>query len=704
MTNKKILVLSPYDGIRNDKGTIVPRDITTRGLSLRVEADGTPATIDKEARSVEVVCSTENPVDVFDWERWEIVPEVLLMSGCEIPETRQIPLLDSHYRGDVSSVLGSCRELRTSGPQLLGRAVYSADEEADKAWMKTCEGHLTDYSIGYRVLEAYYVPAGEKQTIAGRTFEGPVKVATRWKVRELSTCAIGADEMAKARAATSDRPRKTTHTEENGTMNKGLRSYLEGRGLKTTATEEEAWRFLATIEIRTDGKLPAGITETDLVRSAGQGSGLTEADVERMAEEKTRAEIGRREEIRSMCDHYGFADMARELIDGNKSLDEARAAVMAKHMKDHPNQDGAGFRAEVIKDGRDKFREAAQDALILRAGISIEKVAAGADELRGYGLRELAREALRSAGLSPGGDILTMVGRALTTSDLPAILGNVANKSLILGYEQAEETYGEWVDTSGSLSDFKTSDQVRAGETQDLDEVGEDGEFKYDKLSDHKEQVKLATFGKILPVTRQTIINDDLGALTTIPMKHGESWARKIGDLVYGVFIANAAMGDNVALFHSTHKNLGTTGVVSETTIGEMIKLMKLQKDIAGKRRLGLSPRFFIAPVSIEGAAEVFFNSFQFMGDTKNATRTNPYAGNKYTRVYESRLDDASATAFYMAAAKGKTIKLFFLNGVQTPFMEMRNGWTVDGVEFKVRGDAAAKALDWRGLVKNVGQ
>lgn len=702
MLRKQTLKLRPYDGHRNKE---VPRDITTRSLSLRLEKDGTPSTIDMEARSVEVICSTENPVDVFDWERYEIVPEILLMSGCEIPETRQIPLLDSHYRGDVSSVLGSCRELRVAGPQLLGRAVYSADEEADKAFKKTCEGHLTDYSIGYRVLEAYYVPAGEKQTIAGRTFEGPVKVATRWKVRELSTCAIGADEMAKARAATSDRPRKTPHTEENGIMNKGLRIYLEGRGLKASATEEEAWRFLASLEIRTDGKLPEGITEADLVRTAPAApSGPSADDVQRQVAEGVRAETTRREEIRAMCDHYGFADMVRELIDGNKSLDEARAAVMAKHMKDAPNQGGAGFRAEVMADGRDKFRAAAEDALILRSGASLEKPAPGATDLRGYGLREMAREALRHAGLSTGGDVLTMVGRALTSSDLPAILGNVANKSLLLGFEQAGETYGDWVDTTGSLSDFKTADLVRAGETQDLDEIGEDGEFKYDKLGDRKEQVKLATYGKILPITRQALINDDLGAITDIPMKHGGAWSRKLGDIVYAVLTANSAMSDGVALFHANHANLGTAGVVSETTIGEMIKLMKLQKDLGGKRRLNLSPQFFIAPASIEGAAEIFFNSIQFVGDTKGGTRANPYAGNKYTRVYDARLDDASATAFYMAAAKGKTIKLFFLNGVQTPFMEMRNGWNVDGVEFKVRGDAAAKALDWRGLAKNGGQ
>ena len=166
---------------------------------------------------------------------------------------------------------------------------------------------------------------------------------------------------------------------------------------------------------------------------------------------------------------------------------------------------------------------------------------------------------------------------------------------------------------------------------------------------------------------------------------------------------ANSAMGDGTALFHANHGNLGTGAVISETTAAEAIKLMGLQKDLKGKRRLNISPQFFIAPKSVEGNAEIFFNSGQFAGDNKAATRSNPYAGTKFTRVYEARLDDNSTTAWYMAARKGKTVKVFFLNGQKAPYMETKQGWSVDGVEFKVRIDAGAKAMDWKGLVKNAG-
>lgn len=697
--NGKAKRLRPYDGVRD--GDSFPLDITIRSMSLRLDKEGKPSSLDEATRSVEVVCSTESPVEIFDWERWEIVPEVLLMSGCQIPATRQVPLLDTHVRSGVASVFGSCRELRVVGKELLGRAVYSEDAEADKAWRKTVEGHLTDYSVGYRVLEAYYVPEGEKQTIAGRTFEGPVKVATKWKVRELSTCPIGADEMAKARAATPDQRRTSTQEEEKD-MNGKLRKFLESRGLATTATEEEAWRFLNTLEIRKDGELPAGLTEADLVRAVPAAPALTADDVKRQAEEMTRAEINRREEIRTMCDFFGFGDMARELIDGNKSVDEARAAILAKQMKEAP---APAARLTLVADERDKFRSAAEGSLILRAGLKHDpaKLAVGAHDLRGYSLRELARECLRMAGQQTGGDPMQMVGRALTSSDFPILLGNTANLALLAGWEQAEESWEKWADGSGSVSDFKTQTLARAGEVDDLDEIGEDDEYKYGAGGEQSESFKIATYGKLAKISRQAIINDELGSISDAFARRGEAAARKIGDIVYAVLVANSAMGDGTALFHADHGNLGTAGAISENTMAEIVKKMGLQKDVRGKRRLNLSPRYIIAPKTAEGYAEIFFNSMMFANDNKGATRANPYAGPKFERIYEARLDDASTTAWYAAAMKGKTVKVFFLNGNRTPYLETRDGWTVDGVEFKTRIDAGAKAMDWRGLAKNAG-
>lgn len=658
-------------------------DMNYRSLTLRVNADGVPATLDRASRSVDVIGASENPVMEFDYDRWETVPTVLLMSGCQLPASGQMPLLDTHSRYSTAAVIGSYRNMRIENDLLVGRAVYSSVPEAEGPWIKTEEGHLTDYSVGRRDSASVYIPADQTQIVEGKTFTGPVRVVTKWTPKEMSVCPIGADETAKARSAT---PPEKQHKENS--MNKELRLFLESRGLPKDATDEEANRFMATLQVRTETgtpAAPAAARSEDAIRA------------EAIQQENTRTL-----EITGLCDQHAIAPEKRsEYLKPGITVEQVRKEIL-DIVVERSQGKTPGFVAGVSvgTDERDKFRAAAEDSVILRSGQQLEKPAAGAVDLRGFSLREMAREALRVSGQAINGDPMAMVGRALTTSDFPLILANVANKSLFAGYETASETWSKWCGV-GSTSDFKTNTVVRAGEMADLDQIREDDEYKYGSRSEAQEQFSIATYGKLFNISRQAIINDDLGALTDIPAAHGEAAARKIGDLAYAVLTANSAMGDGVALFHADHGNLGTSGVVGTTTIAEAVKLMALQKDIGGKRRLNIAPKYIICPPSIAFACETFFKS-NVIGTQALPNQVNIYAG-LVECIFEPRLFDSSATAFYLAGDKGKTVNVYFLNGNQTPYMETKQGWSVDGVEYKVRIDAGAKAIDWKSLLKNAG-
>ncbi|MEI6126402.1 MAG: prohead protease/major capsid protein fusion protein [Pseudomonadota bacterium] len=674
--------------------------LSYRLVTLAASENKQPASLDDKTRSVEVVAGTENPVRVFDMERWDVVEEVLLMSGCRIPASRQLPLLDSHpwqYKSPTTGdVIGSARELKIENNELVARAYYSSVAQAEDAWTKTKEGHLTDYSLGYRVVKAEWVPENETAVIAGRTFTGPVKVATEWIPRELSTTPIGADEQAKARSEI----KPNIHKEEKA-MNEKLRKFLEARGLAKESTEEQAWSFLETLQLADAGSTRAAVDTPPAPAPVKK----TEDEL-RM--ESARAEQGRILEIRAMADQMGYDEdkTMTELIKGNKSIEEARKIVMDHFIQTRAaaTKEGAGYRPAtvLIVDQQDKFRAAAEHSLQLRGGITLDKPADGAVDLRGYSLVEMARTCLRLANKPISGSPLEMVGRALTTSDFPFILAATANKFLFEGYMSAEETWPIWCG-EGQVSDFKANTINRAGETDDLDEIPESGEYKYGSRTEAKETYQIATYGKMFAISRQAIINDDLGALTDIPRQHGEAASRKIGDLPYAVLVANAAMGDGTALFHANHGNLaGVSAAITVTSLGAGVAAMKLQKDIGGKRRLNIRPQFLIAPVVKETISEQLLRS-AYEGLQANPNQVNPYAGTFFSRVYEPRLDDASSTAWYLAGPKGKTITVFFLNGNKTPFTETKNGWSVDGVEYKVRIDAVAKAVDWKAIYKNAG-
>jgi hypothetical protein len=664
-----------------------------RSAPFSVRAEG-PSTLDEATRSVEVVLSTENPARVYDWERG-VINEILLMSGAQIPESRQLVMLDTHSRYETANIIGSAREIRIEGNQMVGRAQYSSAPEAEGPWIKTKEGHLTDYSVGYRVDEAVWIPDGQTSTIDGRTFTGPVQVATKWTPRELSAVPIGADSSAKARSEISDNQNK--NKEEITTMDPKLRKFLERSGLPVTATEAEANAFMER--------------EADPPKKE-------EVDLDKIRSEATGKERDRIREIDALLTKYDCQDLARDLIVGQPgkeppTLADAQRAVMDKLQEKSKNP---GFRGvEMGADERDKFRAVADDALMLRAGMEVKNPAPGAQDLRGYTMVEMARECLRVAGINHRGGSKEMVGRALTSSDFPNILANLATKSMQAAWEAASETWQVWCGI-GSVSDFKTYYDNALSEHDDLEEVPDSGEIKYGSFTEKlPETYKAASYAKKFRITRVMIINDDMGALTAMPARRAEAAARKVGDVAYAVIIANSAMGDGKTIFEATyHGNDAVSGFMAApgiVNIGEGIRAMGVQKDIAGKRRLNIRPQFFLAPKALEGVSEVFFKSEKFSDHSTVATdssfasqRTNPYSGDYFTRVYEPRLDDDDPAQWYLMGPKGKTVKVVFLNGVQAPTMEMRQpGFTIEGFEYMVAIDVGAYATDYRAMYRNEG-
>ena len=658
-----------------------------------------PETIDDTTRSVEVIGATESPSDVWDPARYDVVKESLLMSGCMIPEGGKVPLTIEHER-NASSVIGSFTNMRIEGDKLVGRAVFSSTEDAKPYFTKVREGHLNRFSITYPAAsrDSEFIEPGETRSINGRSYSGPLLITKSWQPKSLGLVLYAADDRATARSM----PSPPSIQEETPTMDKRIRAYLERHGLSPEATDEEAIKFFDTLD-RSAAEPPAKAEPQDVVKSK------TDADTERAA--VIRAERERVVEITRMAEKFSLQDMAKDLIDSGMSLDACRHAIMDKLMTNPPNTP-SHRPATIVADSWDKFRSAAEDGMLIRSGIVVAQPAPGSRDLAGKTLVEIARESLRLSNRPDNGGKLEMVGRALTSSDFPNLLANVAHKSLFAGWDSAEETWSQWCGT-GSVPDFKTQYLPRISETSDLDEIPEGMEYKYDKRTEAQESFTIATYGKLLAITRQAIINDDLMALTDVPRAHGESAARKVGDLPYAVLTANANMGDGAALFSTTHANYvasGSGAIPGVATIAAGILAMGIQKDLLGKRRLNIRPAFFLGPKALEGAAEVFFRTDRFSDANTVATdssfastRVNPYSGTVLTRIYDARLDDDDTAAWYLAASKNRTVNVYFLDGQQRPYMETRQGWNVDGVEYKVRIDAGAKAVDWKGLYYNDG-
>jgi len=400
---------------------------------------------------------------------------------------------------------------------------------------------------------------------------------------------------------------------------------------------------------------------------------------------------GRHQELQASC-----------IEDIDCTVDQAKDKLLVMLGKDASPSNKNGGNAHIYAGNGNFTGDGIRQALMARAGYEDRQ---NDNVYNGMTLREYARMSLTERGVGVAAyNPMQMVGLAMThtTSDFGNILLDVANKSLLQGWEESQEPFEAWT-KKGQLSDFKTAHRVGLGGFPSLRKVREGAEYKYVTTTDNSETIALATYGEIFSITRQAIINDDLNQLTDVPMKMGRAAKATIGDLVYAVLTGNPKLSDGKALFSSDHKNLAT-GAIDVTNLDAGRQLMRVQKEPTTGRTLNIRPAFLLVPTALETVANQTIKSASVKGADVNAGIINPIQ-NFATVIGEPRLDDNSAKSWYLAAAQGMdTIEVAYLNGVELPYIDQQEGFSSDGIATKVRIDAGVAPLDYRGLVKSSGQ
>jgi hypothetical protein len=408
----------------------------------------------------------------------------------------------------------------------------------------------------------------------------------------------------------------------------------------------------------------------------------------------------------------------RHLADGT-ALDQVRTLVL-DHVAAEADRTRISPRVQVVNDEGDTIRRAVESAIMLRAnpnalpanaperemahayrGMSlIECGRTFLEETRGIKLRGLNRRELATVllGLDQLG---TRAAGMLSTSDFANILANVASRRLREAYALAPQNWKK-IGRQSNNPDFKEKSVVQLSSAPSFKKVREGAEFTYGGLTDGVEKYALATYGRIIPITRQTLINDDLGAFDRLPMLLGRAAAELEANTFWSILTTNAAMNDAVALFHADHGNLAATGhAIAETGLTLGKKAMRTQKSLAAKAAdrepLNLVPRYIVVSPDKEIEAAKMLTAIL----ATQSTNVNVFAGS-LEPIVEARL---SGNGWYLVAdpATIDTIEYAYLEGEEGVFTEQRIGFEVDGIEIKGRLDFAAKAIDHRGMYYDPG-
>ena len=609
--------------------------------------------VDTDSRTVELSFSSETP-----YGRW-FGDEIL----CHDEECINLERFNNGlgtvlFNHDRDAVVGHIEKVWLEDNRGKALVRFDTDEQSETIFQKVQSGTLQGVSVGYAIYRYEVLEDEDTKSTNGR-FSGPAYVVTDWEPLEISIVSVPADPTVGV-----GRSAEEIHT--------------------SIDTQEDNTRMDQEKNL-----------EVQEVKSAPVETGLTQADLQKAMEQERK----RTSEITAMFRDFDV-EGADEAIVLGKSVEEAREMVM-----DQLRARNKGVSVTMGEAESDKFRAAAQDAVLMAAGIPVADAAPGAQELRGYSMIEMARESLRreSGSTVNFGDNMELARQAInSTSTFPAIMSNLANKSVMTGFNEAETTFQIWAG-KGSNRDFKEAARVALSEAGNLELVPEGGQFQQDFLGEASARTKVATYGKLFSLTRQAIINDDLGLFSKIATKYGSAAKRLVNKMVYAQLTGNVKMQDNVALFDAKHGNVATTGeALSVKAIAKAITAMRRQKGITGDATLNITPKYLVVPPELEMVAYQIVNSTAAV-DGVNSGVVNPYKG-RFVVVADAELTDPDAWYLVADATQHDTIEVTYLNGVETPRLETRQGFDVDGIEYKVAFDCGVSALDFRGVYKNAGK
>lgn len=655
-------------------------------------------------------------------------PVVVDLSGMKVP-AKSRPILRDH---DSGRIVGHTEAIEINGSAIkLAGIVSGSNDHAREVSESGDNGFPWQSSIGASVQRMVFVDRGESVEVNGRRFTGPLYVARQSTLREVSFVALGADDQTVARmAAVSQSP-----TNQIKVQTMEFEQWVAAQGFDNdNLTEQQSDNLRAMFARDTDESTDTGETETEpetpsetpVSATVGVPPAGSELPLD-MVDQMRKRWTTERKRISAITDLFAGkhpeleARAIKEGWDVNRTELELLRAERAEAQPVF-SQDGGGQRAVSL-----------EAALCMSAGLPQQRVGEWYDEktmnqavsreLSGAGLHSLLYEVIRASGgyVRPGridNDVIRAAfvadGRLIqasggfSTLSLSGILSNVANKTMLAAYT-AVNAVSPQICGATDVNDFKQVTRYRMTAAGIFQKVGPDGELKHAGLEQESYTNQVETWGRMIALTRQMMINDDLGAFLQIPRAIGRMSALALEEVVFTLLLSNP---DN---FFSAGNNNYFEGAetaldIDSLTVGEQMFLDRV--DSQGKPIL-IQPAILLVPTTLKVTAEQLFKELplnQVPANNKAKSANNPHAG-KFRPVASPYLNIASIagsspTAWYLLADPNDVaaIEIAYLRGKRVPTIESgETDFNTLGMQWRGYFDFGCAMQDQRAAVKSKG-
>ena len=639
-------------------------------------------------------------------------PVVVDLKGVTIVDGTR-PILRDH---DDTKVVGHSENIQvnpTSGITAQG-LVSGAGEAATEVLTASRNGFPWKMSIGARISNVQRIAPGASVRVNGRNFVGPIGVVRKAQVYELSIVSLPGDSETSVSIAASLSAKDTDMEFNDWLTAKGFdpetiveqqekflrASYDTEMALKAKAADEALAPKKKTIK---KDLLAAGDFEEDV-------TGCIDPTAELRATHS--AEIKRLGQIATVCKEHPdlHAKAAEEGWDVTKTeLEVLKAGLDAAptfHVRKDAQQPNDVLEAALcVAGGLQDVEKQYSDETLQAAHTTFGG---------GIGLQELILNAAHANGFtgraSFKGNYRDVLQAAFSTTSLPGILSNTANKFLLAGFNSVEDVWRS-ISAIGSVSDFKQVTRYRLTGDLTYDQLAPTGEIKHGQVSEESFTNQALTYAKMMGVSRVDIINDDLGALNAIPMKLGVGAGRKVNNVFWTAFMDNAsffAAGNNNYMSGAT-TNLSITSL----TAAELLFLNQVDAD---DQPLGLDPAILLVPNALFTGATQLMHDLEVRDEAAGAGTAkyltgNPHAGKfqvkKSSYLHNSGYTGYSTKAWFLLANPGQlaTIEMVFLNGKQVPTVETADAdFNTLGIQMRGYHDFGVNKQETRAGIKSKGE
>nr|WP_316656557.1 prohead protease/major capsid protein fusion protein [uncultured Gellertiella sp.] len=588
-----------------------------------------------EARTVDLVFSTESPVRRTSWETGAF-DEVLVCTAKAIDTTRLnggMTLLDSHRNGSNAFRLGSILpgSLRIAQGQAIVTAKFSRNPTAEALFQDLIDGHILPISVGYSI---------EKEEV-DMTTTPPTVRATRWTPLEISVVQIPADPNAKTRQ------KEATMADEHDDIETPV----------LTRAELKRQKELRKFDAFARSRFPNEYQPEALQRSIDAGTSVEafrDAMIDHIAERQERAPT---------FPVFDSSTIDRDTSD-RRERDAMRSALVSRLTGVAPSEESRQF-----------------------VGRSLLQLAEHTLQRRGVNTSFLNKHELLERAMH-------------SSSDFPVLLQGVGERVMLDAYEVAKSPIRQVLTRTGTMSDFRKKTVVMVGELGLLERLSEKGEITSTTRAETSEGYKLETFARMFSISRQALINDDLGAFSNMAAAFGQAAGLTENILLFSLLNSNPVMAeDNTALFHANHGNLAPAGTsLNESALSDARKAMRNQRAFGNAGGfMSLQPAYLLVGPELETQAEKLLR-------TINPTTTadvSVFAG-RLELLVEPQIQGSEWYVF-SRPAQAPVLEISYLDGHQGPTVEMEQAWSTLGASWRAFIDMGVGVLDYRGAYKNPG-